>query len=244
MTRAPQWIHARPLVALCSALCALLGCARPGLGHSPTDDLEPNHKSAATIPLAPLSGTIVGVPFAMKHATCEIDRRPGYESITVRFHASKPEHPCSRPSGEEPSLWLRFGGVTALEPGEVSIRPKGEGPFTAHLEVRRDGRWYGNGDAAAVLLIDRFDRFDQVSGALSVCFADGTKSCASGAFEAEICPIALDRAPRHFDGISRREIDEIRAQLADAGAEVRDAGLREEDDDTADDAAVRDGGTQ
>lgn len=207
-------------VAVLALLTAALtpACSRPGLGTSSTEGLAPTHDDPSAIPVRPVEGTLAGAPFTVHDARFRIDRRPGYEGIDLRLSPGDASAPCAAlPEADGAGVWIHFGERTTLEPATIRVKPGTKGEAEAHLFLRREGKWFGNGDAAMLLVIKSFDPAFGMEGDLSVCFADEAKSCVSGSFNAAACPDPLEDSPRTFPPTSLVEVERIRDKLADAG---------------------------
>ncbi len=205
-------------VLLCAPALALMACDPGDLGSSSLDGLKPEKDTVDKIPLNPVSGKLAGKPFALKDARMHIDRRPGYERVDVLLRAEVATAPCKKLTNEKAAgIWIRFGGVTSVDQKEYRRSPKKPGKTEVHMEVTRDGRWFGNGNSAALLLIEQFDPSSGISGVLSVCFADEARSCASGNFVATYCSNPLDEPPRSF-GVSRQDVQRTKDKLKGASS--------------------------
>lgn len=201
----PVYTHgaARP-PGLTAALAAmLLGWAAGCDGSpppTPTGTAQPAHDTAAAIPNQPLAGALRSRPFAARDARYRVDRRPGHEKLDILLSDATAEHPCGDLHPAEPArIWLRRPGAEPAGSVEVRIDAEGEGEWTAHYQLRQEGRWVGNGRAGAVLRLDIPDGGYSLTGALSVCFADGAESCAAGTFTAHRCPSEVTRPVRGLD---------------------------------------------
>ncbi len=207
-------------LAVVAAVCScLIGCDQDD-GEGRVGDPEPEFDKVAGIPVSKVSGTLATQRFELKDARFKIDRRAGYERIDLELSGSAAKEKCGalEDSGS-PAVWIRFPGVSKLEPGELRRQPGKPASFEVHMKVRRDGQWFGNGDSAALLVVEIFEPGVALNGVLSVCFGDPDKSCVSGTFVAASCPDMLDVPPRSFGPATRGEIARIRAELEDAGVE-------------------------
>ncbi len=145
-------------LSACVAAIALMGCDPGDLGSVPLDGLKPEQDTIDKIPLNPVGGKLAGKPFAVKDARMHIDRRVGYERVDVLLRGDKAVTPCGKLADEKAAgIWLRFAGTTTVKAKEYQVSPQKPAPVSLHMEVSRDDKWYGNGDAAALLLIERFD---------------------------------------------------------------------------------------
>ncbi|MBW2525058.1 MAG: hypothetical protein JRI23_12825 [Deltaproteobacteria bacterium] len=197
--RRPSWRAAcqADLAALGSALLTLvLGCdGAPST--APIGSARPQHDSAAAIPAEPVQGEVGSAPFVVRDARFRIDRRPGHEKVDILLSDAKSDHPCGALTPAEPTrVWLRRRGAGPLASGEIRIPLGADDGWSAHYQLRRDGRWKGSGHAAALLQLDVPDAGFTLQGKLSVCFADADRSCVAGTFRAHQCPDVLDRPVR------------------------------------------------
>jgi hypothetical protein len=60
----------------------------------------------------------------------------------------------------------------------------------------QDAQWFGVGQSEALLVLREPTADRRLQGELSVCFADRTKSCVQGAFEADYCQRSIDAPVR------------------------------------------------
>lgn len=195
-----------PLAALALAACASDKPPPPSLDVSPPQD------SPTSIPDGPLDGKVHGAAFKLGDARYFVDQRRGYEKTDVILSAGATTDRCAdtRPA-DATAVWLRHKGTDPIVPGEVRVKPRTPGPWEVHYQTKVDGKWRGNGDAAALLVIREIRADQTLVGDLSVCFADHEKSCVSGSFQAGFCPIRIDQPIRateppepNFDKIPRK----------------------------------------
>lgn len=168
--------------------------------------------STASIPLSPVSGRIAGRPFTVEAARYSIDRRPGYEKVEIELLAENPDKPCGDPAMKHvTSVWLRVGGVDAVRAETVRIESGKPGPWEAHYQVFDQKKWTGNGDASALISLSAPAPDMKLSGELSACFGDASKSCVAGRFEAIYCPIRIDALVRGSDAMERPPAGKLHA---------------------------------
>ena len=180
------------LVGLLTASCDTAQPTPSGSAH-----VRPAHESVAAIPSTEVQGRVRSTPFVARDARYVVDRRPGYEHIDILLSDAKAQGPCGPLSpAEPPRIWLRYLGPGPLPSGEFAITAGAPSPWEAHYQLRSDGRWVGSRDAAVVGRVAVADAGRTLSGALSVCFADGSDSCVSGSFVAMDCPSEIDQPVR------------------------------------------------
>ncbi len=175
------------------AACSLLSAWQAGCDPqppTPRETVAPPRAAAEAIIEAPLSGTLRGHPFEVGDMRYTVFREPGRERVDIKLSAARSSQPCGPlEPPDAPSVWLRLGGTTELKPGEHRCDPKAEqGALEVHYQLQQSGRWAGNGDSAALVVIGRVQAGVRVDGALAACFADGQKSCVEGSFAASYCP--------------------------------------------------------
>jgi hypothetical protein len=177
--------------AMLAALIAS-GCAERA-GPEAEPDVVPLHASAATIPDGPVRGSIAGTPFEAATAYYRIHHQLGREHLDIMLPGVALPEPCSAIVGE-PSVWIRFPAAREPEPGEQRRAAGDRASFSVHYQVKKDGRWIGHANAAALFVVDTVKRGSLLEGDLSACFADPAKSCIAGHFRAERCsdPVAPD----------------------------------------------------
>lgn len=167
---------------------------------SPTMHADPVATSADSIPVAPVSGTIRGKQFAIATALYFIDRRPGYEHVDIKLSAGKSAQHCSSPIPDDAmSIWLRRTGSEQLDAETVHIASDRRSSWEVHYQVKDNGQWLGNSKADALFVLQPRAADQRMSGELSACFADETKSCVLGTFVADYCPISIDAPIRGMD---------------------------------------------
>jgi hypothetical protein len=144
-----------------------------------------------------VSGTLRGAKFMVKDARYVPDHRAGYQRTDIELSAGRAESPCGeiKPAGA-PSVWLRLERSDQVETQEVRLEPENESPWSVHYQVREGDHWAGNGDGAALIGLRATGGDGVLYGSLAVCFADGTRSCVSGSFEARPCPASIDAPVR------------------------------------------------
>ncbi|MBI2390340.1 MAG: hypothetical protein HYV09_12190 [Deltaproteobacteria bacterium] len=195
---------------LALSLVIASSCRRepPPVGYEPA--AAPT--STASIPLSPASGRIAGKPFTVAAARYSIDRRPGYEKVEIELLAEKPDKPCGDVAMKHAtSVWLRVNGVDAVRAETVRIESGKPGPWEAHYQVFDQKKWIGNGDASALIAMSAPAPDMKLSGELSACFGDGSKSCIAGRFEAIYCPIRIDALVRGSDAMERPPAGKLHA---------------------------------
>jgi hypothetical protein len=198
MIRPESSASAATLVTLlaCAGCVCVLGCAAPP-PPAPSGKVSPPQESANSIPDSPLSGTLRGAPFKLANARYYVDTRRGYEHIEVQLNAASAGEPCGPlVSKDDPTVFLRRKGSEHPAPGEVRLEPKTPGPWEVHYQAREHERWIGNGYAAALLVLKEVRSDGALEADLSVCFADGLKSCVSGSINATRCKIPIDSPVR------------------------------------------------
>lgn len=183
-----------------AGVIGLLGLAacQEEIHPKPPTPVSPPVASADSIPEAPLSGSIRGVPFKLGDARVLVDRRINYAHTDIKLSAGSAADACGPIKTKNPtSVWLRLDGAASVEPGEIHLEPgKPAGGWSVHYQVRQGERWTGNADGAAILRIRTANPDGTVVGDLAVCFGDGEKSCVSGTFSAPRCTVSLDEAVR------------------------------------------------
>lgn len=185
------------------SLAVTLGCQEPAP--------EPERRAAASVPtsaatisIEPVSGTILGKPFALASARYSVDRRPGYEKLEIILLSSRLERPCEELGpNRDAAVWLRRRGVGEPKAGSWRFSPHDTGPWEAHYERFEDGNWSGNGDANVVLELSEPTVDLELTGDVYACFADRSASCVSGRFVATFCPIRIDAPVRGMDSMER-----------------------------------------
>ena len=178
------------------AATLLLACS-PEHHVTTHDPVEPPVTTPQSIPDAPLHGTIRGVPFVLRDARYIADHRPGYTHTDILLSAGKADASCEeRKPANATSIWLRLEGKDEVPSQDFDLRPGKESPWSVHYQVRTEEGWMGNAEGAAVVSLHTAGPDGKISGGLSVCFADGKKSCVSGSFDAEPCPSRIDAPVR------------------------------------------------
>jgi hypothetical protein len=179
--------------------CLVVGC-RDELRPSPVKTVVPPVSTPASIPDAPVSGTIRGAPFVARDARYVVDRRVGYLHTDIRLSSGKADSPCG--AIEPPkatSVWLRVDGPGRIESKDVRLAP-GEASeakeWSVHYQVFDGEQWSGVGEGGALLSIREPNPDGRVLGGLAVCFADDSRSCVSGSFQATNCPQRIDEPVR------------------------------------------------
>jgi hypothetical protein len=187
----------------CSLLCACwLGC-QPKATEQKYDP-APVPTNAATIPVATVSGTLLGEPFALHTARYTVDRRPRYEKVEIQLLAAKLEDPCQGIGDDHhAAVWLRRNSPSDLEAETVRFGPGDATPWEAHYEMFQDGDWLGNGNANLILELAEPAPDLKLRGDMYACFGDRTQSCVSGRFVAVYCPIRVDALVRGTDSMER-----------------------------------------
>jgi hypothetical protein len=186
------------LAAIVLASSAVVAC-----GHAepaPPKDPPKAPTSAAAIPVAPLSGKLLGEPFSIKSARYYVDQRPGYQKIIIKLYEVESSTPCKDLTPlKAPEVWLRHDGPERVKTGQTAIDLDGKAPWQLHYQIQKDGRWVGNGAARALFVITQVDPDMKVHGELSGCFRDATGSCVAGRFVANYCRIWIDSPVRGSD---------------------------------------------
>ncbi len=186
------------LVAIILVSSALAACGRPQ--SAPLKDPPKAPTSAAAIPVAPLSGKLLGESFAVKSARYYVDQRPGYQKIILKLYGVDSPTPCKDLTPvKPPEVWLRHDGPKRIAKTMTPIDLKRDAPWQLHYQIHKDGRWIGNGDARALFVITQVDPDMKVHGELSACFRDATGSCVAGQFVANYCRIWIDSPVRGSD---------------------------------------------
>lgn len=184
-------------LALASLIALLAAGCSPEHHVTSHEPVEPPVATPQAIPDAPLNGTIRGVPFTIHDARYIADHRTGYAHVDIKLSAGKAEASCDEVSPKTAtSLWLRLEGKDEVTSQDLDLRPGKESPWSVHYQVRTESDWVGNADGAAVVSLHAAGPDGKIFGGLSVCFADGQKSCVSGSFEAEPCPSRIDAPVR------------------------------------------------
>lgn len=187
--------------AVAVSLCAL-GCQSPAVSekHAPAEVPD----NAATIPVQPVNGTILGEPFALGTARYFVDRRPRFEKLEIHLLGAAVDPPCAD-TGANPatSVWLRRRGGADPEAETARFAPGQDSAWQGHYEVQTGGKWSGNGDAAAILVLSKPAPDLRLSGELYACFGDRTQSCVSGRFVAVYCPTSIDALVRGLEAMER-----------------------------------------
>lgn len=177
------------------ALPALLSC-RDEAHPAPPTAVEPPVASPEAIPDAPVSGRLHGAPFVLRDARYVVDRRPGYAHTDIVLSSGTTDTACAPVApGTATSVWLRLEGPDRLESKNVRVGPGAAGPWSVHYQVF-DGAWLGVGDGSALVTLREPGPDGRLSGAIAVCFPDGTRSCVSGSFAAVACPPRIDESVR------------------------------------------------
>lgn len=180
--------------------------------------------SADAIPIAPLSGKLLGQAYALRNARYYVDRRRGYAKIDIQLSASRAEAPCGDlEDPHAPSVWLRRQGNREPARAEHTVRVSGGGPWQVHYQVHEHDQWLGNGDANALFVVNQVDPDLVIQGALQACFRDATGSCVAGRFAAHYCTIAIDAPVRGTNAMERpprRPLPAAASSTPDAGRAV------------------------
>jgi hypothetical protein len=195
-------MHASRRIWLILVGCAAISAACDQRPAPAAHDVQPAPTSPDSIPEAPVSGTIRGRDFALRTATYIVDRRPGYEHVDIRLSAGEALSPCE-PAPDATSVWLRRKALREIQATQVHIAPGDQSPWEVHYQLKDAGHWVGNGDAAALIVINTVRSDLKLQGELWSCFADGQKSCVSGSFVATYCPIRIDAPIRGVEGMER-----------------------------------------
>lgn len=183
-------------IALASSFLAACGHAEP----APIKDPPKAPTSVAGIPVAPLSGKLLGQPFSIKSARYYVDQRPGYRKIILKLYGVASPTPCKDLTPvKPPEVWLRHDGPQRIKPGTTAIDLDGKAPWQVHYQIHKDSRWVGNGSARALFVVTQVDPDMKVHGELSACFRDATGSCVAGRFVANYCRIWIDSPVRGSD---------------------------------------------
>ena len=198
----------------------LVGCR--GESHvSAHPPVEPPVDSPNAIPDAPVNGMLRGAPFTVRDARYVVDRRIGYTHSDIVLSAGQSESPCAPiVPARGMSVWLRLEGNDKIEPKDVRVGSKDQGPWSVHYQVFDDDHWVGVSEGSAVLSIRDATADGRLTGGLAVCFADDEKSCVSGSFNAVSCPMTIDQPVR---GAVAPEA--IPAKYLQALEQARDAGI-------------------
>lgn len=213
-------------------LCA---CLASGSGACSSEPPPPKreaklpHETAESIPDVPVTGTIGKVPFTVQDARYYVDRRQGYEKVSVLLvgapatsvPAASPSSgarsvppggtaaaspPCGPIASDAPTIWLRRKGAGPVVPGETRVAPDAPSDWAVHYQVMGPHGWTGSGDAAALLVIKQGSALF-IEGELAACFADAAGSCASGAFKAQYCQLSIDMPVRGTETLERMPTD-------------------------------------
>lgn len=183
-------------IALASSAVVACGHAEP----TPPKDPPKAPTSAAAIPVAPLSGKLLGEPFAIKSARYYVDQRPGYKKIILKLYGVESSSPCKDLTPlKAPEVWLRHDGPERIKKGQTTIDLDGKAPWQVHYQIQKDGRWVGNGAARALFVVTQVAPDMKVHGELTACFRDATGSCVAGVFVANYCRIWIDSPVRGSD---------------------------------------------
>ena len=140
-------------------------------------DVAPPADSPESIPDAPLTGSIRGVPFKLGDARVVVDHRVNYLHTDIKLSGGSSEAACGEIKPKTPtSIWLRLEGDGKIEPGVLRFEPgKPAGGWSIHYQVRDAERWTGSADGAAILRIRAATPDGLVVGDLAVCFGDGER---------------------------------------------------------------------
>lgn len=180
-----------------------LGCSHPEAEGPPKEPAAPP-SSPDSIPIGPLAGKLAGEPYTMLSGRYYVDSRPGLEKVDIRLYASEAETPCGTlKTPNPPAVWLRRAGEERLALDSSTTDPKTGGKWEVHYQLRKGEQWVGNGDAAALVVINDIGPDLKVEGALSACFRDPSGSCVAGTFSASYCRISIDSPVRGTDVMER-----------------------------------------
>jgi len=151
----------------------------------------------AAIASTEVQGRVRSAPFVARDARYLVDRRPGREHIDILLSDAKAQEACGPLSpAEPPRIWLRYAAAGPLPASELTISPGAPSAWEVHYQLRSEGRWVSSREAAAIGKVVLADAGRTLTGALSVCFADGLQSCVSGSFVAIDCPSEIDKPVR------------------------------------------------
>lgn len=211
--------------ALLALATLALGCSN-GEAQGPPKEPAPPPSSPDSIPIGPLAGKLAGEPFTMLSGRYYVDQRPGFEKVDIKLYASEAETPCGAlKTVKPPAVWLRRAGAERLALESSTTDPKTGGKWEVHYQVQKDGHWIGNGEAAALVVINDIGPDLEVEGALSACFRDPSGSCVAGTFSASYCRIPIDSPVRGTDVMERPPERKLQApKPATTGGETQDAG--------------------
>jgi hypothetical protein len=159
----------------------------------------------------PVAGTVGGAAFSAADVRFRVIPRSGRHRVDL-FFADRAIERCGLAlEREDRRVWLRFPDRIRLEPGAYALDGESEGDFELHYEYPDDSHVVSIHRGVAQLEI-REVTSTRVTGALSVCFADASRSCVEGTFEASPCLSRVDgRALREPPGLSDEAIDAVNA---------------------------------
>lgn len=178
------------------AMAALVACRDEASPTAPRP-VEPPVSSHSAIPDAPVTGTIRGAPFVVRDARFIVDRRIGYAHTDIKLSSGKAESPCGPIiPGTATSVWLRLDGPDKIVSQDMKIEPGKPAAWSVHYQAWNEDQWVGVGEAGALVTVHEPTPDGRVTGAIAICFSDDTKSCASGSFDAQSCPAAIDEPVR------------------------------------------------
>jgi hypothetical protein len=189
----------RRLVAVaggCVAIASLAAC-RDEAHPSAAKPVEPPMTMPGSIPEAPVSGRLHGVPFTMRDARYVIDRRVAYAHTDILLSAGSAEAACAPVTpAQSASVWLRMDGPAKIETKDERTGPGQPSAWSVHYQVYDGEAWLGVGDGSALLSLHEPGPDGKLTGGIAVCFPDDAKSCVSGSFEATGCPPTIDQPVR------------------------------------------------
>jgi hypothetical protein len=184
-------------VASVAAMLVTLGACRAEMRAGADKAPPPPVGSPKAIPDAPVSGKIHGAPFVLRDARYVVDRRVGYEHTDIQLSAGKAESPCAPiEPANAPSVWLRLAGPERLQAQELSLGGDANGAWSVHYQVVDDEMWRGVGEGNALVSLLDPSPDGRLAGGLAVCFADDSRSCVMGSFNATSCPQRIDEPVR------------------------------------------------
>ncbi len=222
----------RAFSILLIAAAALSGCSDEYV--APSLDVKPPHERAATIRARAVTGNLAGKPFEAHDARFALDRRQGYEKITIYISQAKASEPCGKLGPKDaPKVWLRRAGLKPVKKGEIRLTAGKEAPWQLHYQHKEGHHWLGSGLASALVVFENVSAH-VIKGAVAVCFADGKKSCVDGSFSARHCPIRIDatmRGNEPVETVPQKKKKKATPPVSDAGTPAADAGKASEKKD-------------
>lgn len=144
------------------------------------------------IPDGPVAGELSGEAFELEEAVFRVETMERRERVDL-WLADQRSPQCGVPLPTDArKVWLRFDGITDLEPGLHRIEADEASPITLHYELPlQPAGWRAAAGGAALLVLDTVDEHT-VAGRVRACFDDGAGSCVEGRFHAERCGGPLD----------------------------------------------------